>query len=120
ELSPDRPVISKSACSGGSCACWLGDGTPILHLIELKGEALPLLACSSIEGETRWKDATVSVPCCKASIKSVLTNFIGLFKHSDCDVTFNICSNTPTSAVHHKLSRCRSASLRDENKSPST
>ena len=39
DLSPDRPVISKSACSGGSCACCRGVGARVLHPMELEGEA---------------------------------------------------------------------------------
>lgn len=39
DLSPDRPVTSKRACSGGSCACCRGLGARILHPMELEGEA---------------------------------------------------------------------------------
>jgi hypothetical protein len=37
--SPDRPVISETACSAGSCACCRGVGARIPHPMELEVEA---------------------------------------------------------------------------------
>jgi len=37
--SPDRPVISETACSAGSCACCREVGARIPHPMELEGEA---------------------------------------------------------------------------------